>query len=42
MENLDIHRDGRRITFNSWQVWSEVWVTENFLPAIKTGVKQDA
>jgi Tol biopolymer transport system component len=35
MENLDIHPDGRRITFNSWKVGKDVWVMENFLPEQK-------
>jgi Tol biopolymer transport system component len=35
MENLDVHPDGRRIAFNSWQMRREVWVMENFLPAAK-------
>ena len=32
MENLDVHPDGRRIAFNTWEVRREVWVMENFLP----------
>jgi Tol biopolymer transport system component len=35
MENLDIHPDGRRITFNSWRMGADVWVMENFLPKRK-------
>jgi len=34
MENLDVHPDGRRIAFNSTEVRREVWVMENFLPAV--------
>ena len=33
MENLDVHPDGRRIAFNTWEVRREVWVMEHFLPA---------
>jgi Tol biopolymer transport system component len=32
MENLGIPPDGKRLAFNSWEVRSEVWVMENFLP----------
>jgi Tol biopolymer transport system component len=35
MANLDIHPDGRRITFNSGRVGEDVWVMENFLPQRK-------
>jgi Tol biopolymer transport system component len=32
MESLSIPPDGKRVAFNSWEVGSEVWVMENFLP----------
>jgi Tol biopolymer transport system component len=35
MENLRIHPDGKKISFNTFQVNSEVWVMENFLPQDK-------
>jgi Tol biopolymer transport system component len=35
MESLSIPPDGKRLAFNSWEVGSEVWVMENFLPKEK-------
>jgi Tol biopolymer transport system component len=35
MENVDIHPDGRRIAFNSWEVRREFWVMENWVPKRK-------
>ncbi len=32
MESLGIHPDGKRLAFNSWEIISEAWVMENFLP----------
>jgi hypothetical protein len=35
MESLSIPPDGKRLAFNSWEVGSDVWVMENFLPKAK-------
>jgi len=32
---LAIHPDGRQIAFTAGEVKEEVWVMENFLPALK-------
>jgi Tol biopolymer transport system component len=32
MESLSIPPDGKRLAFNSWEVSTEVWAMENFLP----------
>jgi Tol biopolymer transport system component len=34
---LSVHPDGKRITFDSMEPKTEVWVMENFLPAVKAG-----
>lgn len=34
-QHLSIHPDGQRIAFSSGRGGSEVWVMENFLPALK-------
>ncbi|MGB7294036.1 MAG: tetratricopeptide repeat protein [Candidatus Aminicenantales bacterium] len=35
MESLSISLDGKKLAFNSWEVSTEVWVMENFLPKAK-------
>jgi Tol biopolymer transport system component len=35
MESLSIPPDGKRLAFNSWEVGSDVWIMENFLPKKK-------
>jgi Tol biopolymer transport system component len=35
MENLRIHPDGKRISYNTFTFQQETWVMENFLPADK-------
>jgi len=34
--HLSVHPDGRRIAFDSGTFGAEVWVMENFLPAVQT------
>jgi Tol biopolymer transport system component len=39
MENLRIHPDGKKISFNTFTFTRETWVMENFLPGAKAGGK---
>jgi Tol biopolymer transport system component len=39
MENLRIHPDGKRISYNTFKHDPETWVMENFLPGHKAGGK---
>ena len=39
MENLRIHPDGKRISYNTVKHYRETWVMENFLPGAKAGGK---
>ena len=34
---LRLHPDGRHVGFGTWQTKLEVWVMENFLPAVRKG-----
>ena len=34
---LRLHPDGRHVSFGTWQTKLEVWVMENFLPAVRKG-----
>ena len=35
--NLQIHPDGRKVSFHAGRLRWEVWVMENFLPERRTG-----
>ncbi|MFQ5927342.1 MAG: WD40 repeat domain-containing protein, partial [Terriglobia bacterium] len=37
LTNLRLHPDGRRVAFTAGRNKNEVWVLENFLPALKAG-----